>query len=109
MAMIMQKIASTAASRIRVGRVRMRFLGVAVLKGSSKQDHFGRGFGGALAGVTMLPADPVDRLLFGIGRQDAKDNRQRLLDRDKLDAPRAFAGDVIEMRRIPANHATQAN
>ena len=53
-------------------------------------DHFRRGVGGALTRVAMGAADAIFGLLFGVGRQHAKDDRQPFFNSDVLNSPRSF-------------------
>ena len=76
---------------------------------SHQRDHFERRLGGAFAGVAVGSPCAVEGLLLGVGGQDAEDDGEGLRQRDLLDAPGGFAGDVIEVRRVAADDAAEAD
>ena len=72
-------------------------------------DHLRGGVGGAFAGMAVLAAGPVPRLLLGVGRKDAEDDRQMFGQGNILDSSSTLAGDEIEMRRVASDDAAEAD
>src|SRR5947208_6421595 len=52
-------------------------------------------------------ADPRQRLSLGLRGKHAESDRDAMRQRDVAEAARSLAGDVFEVRRLAANHASE--
>ena len=62
-----------------------------------------------LSPCALAPADPVQRLLEGVGREHAEDDRDAGGQRDLLDPRPRLAGHVVEVRRVAPDHRAEAD
>src|SRR3990170_1106703 len=71
--------------------------------------HLDRGRGGLLAAVAHLAARAVPRLLLAERGDHAERRRHAGRERDLADAGGGLARDVLEVRRLPADHDAEAH
>src|SRR6202789_1104090 len=76
-----------------------------VVQAAHQIDHLERHHCGIGALVAGLAAREIYCLFRIGGRQYPKGDRHAGLERDSRNAARAFACDIVKMRRLPANHA----
>src|SRR5215207_11778326 len=71
--------------------------------------HLERRAGRVGALVAPSPAGAGKRLLPRLAGQHAEGDRNARLERRQLEAARGLRGDVLEMRRLAANHAAEGD